>query len=111
MPKIISYTPAWLSRPSGGFDLFSEQSVAAEQKPPVNGADIRESYTGPRRTIARRGIEIFVVVGNTIRWADLCMLKGDWESRRHSKSRRNGSEQTESEDNDILQGAKYKVVL
>ncbi len=72
MPKIISYTPPWLSRPAPGYHLFSRSSVQNEAK---NGYH----STRHRRTIARRGTEVFVVVDNEIRWSDLCMLKDVWE--------------------------------
>ncbi len=42
--------------------------------------------TGHRRTIARRGTEIFVVVDNEIRWSDLCMLKDVWEEGQEHKN-------------------------
>ncbi|KAA6411382.1 MAG: hypothetical protein FRX48_04662 [Lasallia pustulata] len=87
MPKVISYTPSWLSRPSPGFRLFSSsqdvsRSPRANGKPSALAVSSHKSegdYLGPQRTIARRGTEIFVVVGNQIRWSDLCMLKDDWE--------------------------------
>lgn len=87
MPKVISYTPSWLSRPSPGFRLFSS-SQDVSRSPRANGKasalavssnKSEGDYLGPQRTIARRGTEIFVVVGNEIRWSDLCMLKDDWE--------------------------------
>ena len=87
MPKVISYTPSWLSRLSPGFRLFSSsQDVSHSPREngkspalPVSSNKIEGDYLGPKRTIARRGTEIFVVVGNHIRWSDLCMLKDDWE--------------------------------
>ena len=73
MPKILSYTPSWLTRPSPGYALFSQKpkeinAEAKEQK--QGGQDLRI-----RRTIAHRGTEIFVVVDNEIRWSDLVMLR------------------------------------
>lgn len=95
MPKVLSYTPSWLSRPSPGFRLFtSPQGKPLSQK--VNGEDprrstnrrsVKEEYVGPSRLIARRGTEIFVVVDNTIRWSDLCMLKDVWEEREQEDNR------------------------
>ena len=35
---------------------------------------------GPRRTIARRGTEVFVANGREIRWADLVTMKDNWEA-------------------------------
>ena len=73
MPKILSYTPSWLTRPSPGHALFS-------QKPKDIGADANGEKQGSqdsriRRTIAHRGTEIFVIVDNEIRWSDLVMLR------------------------------------
>ena len=80
MPKLISYTPGWLSRPSPGFDLFTKTSDG-------KGSILHARQTadqpnnGPCRLIAHRGSEIFTVVGNNgIRWADLAVLKDEWEA-------------------------------
>lgn len=112
MPKVISYTPSWLSRPSPGFRLFSS-SQDVSRSPKANGKSstfsednnkIGDDYLEPKRTIARRGTEIFVVVGNQIRWSDLCMLKDDWEEaqelrKRKAKSKKSGySNGNEEED-------------
>lgn len=94
MPKIISYTPSWLSRSSPGFDVFTSSQAtknpgATNGKGPrakEHGHRHRGAYLGPGRTIARRGTEIFLVVENQIRWSDLCMLKDDWEEW-HNKER------------------------
>ena len=107
MPKILSYTPAWLSRPSPGFNLFvsdgkklSDDIDGHTLKNSTNGVRRRsEDKSRPHRTIARRGTEIFIAVGNTIRWADLCMLKDDWESQEHNlKWISKSIEDTKSED-------------
>ncbi|RMZ66373.1 nuclear pore complex an-nup82 [Pyrenophora seminiperda CCB06] len=71
MPKVLAYTPEWLSRPNPGYHLFAptqtnSNRVVATRKP---------EQPGPRRTIATRASEIFVAVGSEIRWADLANLK------------------------------------
>lgn len=76
MPRVLSYTPSWLSRPSAGFDLFAAKSEAhanGSSKPsrPPKHAD----FNVPSKTIAHRGTEVFVAVGNEIRWSDLAWLK------------------------------------
>ena len=94
MPKIISYTPSWLSRPSPGFQLFSapqsrpnsKGSKGQGSKAQEHGNVNREKYVGPRRGIATRGTEVFVVVDNEIRWSDLCMLRDGWEEQQKSKA-------------------------
>ncbi|KAI2636420.1 hypothetical protein GGS26DRAFT_589026 [Hypomontagnella submonticulosa] len=79
MPKIKSYTPPWLLSPSPGHDLFVPNPDEA------NSASSHTSKTdlndGPRRTIARRGTEVFIAVGKEIRWADLVYLKDRWEEK------------------------------
>lgn len=77
MPKILEYTPAWLSRPSPGFKLFS--SSEKKQLGTIDAKKEDEDYDGPHRVIAERGTEVFVVVDNSIRWADLSTLKETWE--------------------------------
>lgn len=75
MPKVISYTPSWLSRPSPGFDLFQP---GPQTKTPItlnNGQGRKLGQNSPCRTIAHRRTEVFVVVGNDIRWSDLILLR------------------------------------
>lgn len=117
MPKIVSYTPAWLSKPAPGHELF----VAAEEKPTKGQATSfkamseslkRNAKPGPRRTIAHRGTEVFVAVGKEIRWADLVSLKENWEDkqdnqRRNHRGSRPGDGDAGSDDEDQIQG--YRV--
>lgn len=80
MPKIISYTPTWLSRPSPGFNFFSDsESVRKTSSERSNAGN--PTIPAPRRTIARRGTEVFIASENHIRWSDLCMLKDQWDER------------------------------
>ncbi|KAL1296669.1 hypothetical protein AAFC00_000149 [Neodothiora populina] len=75
MPKVLSYTPSWLSRPSPGFSFFQPD---AQTKTPValnNGLGKKVEHHSQSRTIAHRGTEIFAVVGNEIRWSNLLMLR------------------------------------
>jgi nucleoporin NUP82 len=81
MPKIASYTPAWLSKPNPGHDLFT----AAASTPSLNASSKKPPKTGPRRTIAYRGVEVFIAVGREIRWADLVYLKDAWEDKEQRK--------------------------
>ena len=89
MPRILSYTPAWLSRAAPGFSLFAESEVEkatrnkAQQSSKPNAGDTQIS--SQRRLIAHRGSEVFVAVGNSIRWADLASMKDDWESKASSR--------------------------
>lgn len=69
MPKVLGYTPDWLSRPNPGYHLFAPKQTNG------NGVAAKKQEPGPRKTIATRGSEIFVAVGNEIRWADLVNLK------------------------------------
>ena len=73
MPKIQSYSAPWLQEPNPGHKLFeqSEESIR------------RAAYTtssGPKRTIARRGNEVFVASGREIRWGDITYLKDAYEA-------------------------------
>jgi nucleoporin NUP82 len=52
MPKVLSHTPAWLTRPHPAFDALA-------------GAQV----------LANRGTEVFAAVGREIRWADLATWK------------------------------------
>ena len=75
MPKVLSYTPPWLSRPSPGFKVFYD--------PPKSTSTTAESAPAVSRTIASRGTQLFVAVGNEIRWTDLVYLK-DYYSEKES---------------------------
>ncbi|KAL8939509.1 MAG: hypothetical protein Q9216_003315 [Gyalolechia sp. 2 TL-2023] len=76
MPKVLSYTPPWLSRPSPGYDLFSSDSTKPTSGTP-NGVKVssngkqNEEYRGPQRTTAY-----------------LSMLKDDWESSHRQRANR-----------------------
>ncbi|KAK3995953.1 hypothetical protein QBC44DRAFT_4374 [Cladorrhinum sp. PSN332] len=79
MPKIKSFAPSWLNQPSPGHKLFEPSSDDGKSSTSlVYGKKLKP---GPRRTIANRGIEIFVAVGKEIRWGDLVDLKESWETK------------------------------
>ncbi|EEP75951.1 conserved hypothetical protein [Uncinocarpus reesii 1704] len=84
MPRVVDYAPAWLSRPSPGATFFSSSS---SKKPSENDA---ESYFGPTNILARRGTEVFAVVDNQIRWANLALLKDQWQEGVRQKRRETG---------------------
>lgn len=93
MPKVIGYTPAWLSHPSPGARIFSDPEARAPTSPSKRPAVVKTSDAlGPRRTIAHRGVEVFTVVGNKIRWADLAEVKEQWENRNQKKADEASSE-------------------
>ena len=94
MPKIKSYAPAWVNEPAPGHKLFAMSSDDAGLPAPVAFAR-RSSRAGPRRTIARRGTEVFVAVGKQIRWGDLAYLKDKWDARQ-ARSGRAGTFKRES---------------
>ncbi|EAW06355.1 uncharacterized protein ACLA_080390 [Aspergillus clavatus NRRL 1] len=91
MPKLISYTPPWLSRPAPGASLFSTTSTKKPSYLPENEAE----YTGPTRVLARRGNEVFTVVNNQIRWANLTRLKDLWQQQSKSKKGSSGQQPDE----------------
>jgi hypothetical protein len=78
MPRIVEYTPAWLTRPSMGFEIFS--NVAKDDK--TNGTAPKSSV---ERLMVRRGTQIFIVVDNELRWTDLVYLKDWYESESKAK--------------------------
>ncbi|KAK2743044.1 hypothetical protein FQN57_005000 [Myotisia sp. PD_48] len=86
MPRVVDYSPPWLARPSPGADLFS-LSNDDQKKSSNSGArpEASASTTGyllqPRRTLARRDADIFVVVDNQIRWANLTDIKDAWKKK------------------------------
>lgn len=84
MPEVISYTPPWLTRPSPGSSLFAESTAKGID---TTSPKLRKEsdYTGPSRTLAKRGNEVFTVVDNQIRWSNLTRLKDEWQQRTKSQ--------------------------
>lgn len=85
MPKVSSYAPAWLCRPSPSASLFASdldknpaQDLQNQAKP--------FTKTGATKTIAERGNEVFVVIDNEIRWANLARLKDQWQQQARQKT-------------------------
>ncbi|KAF4633515.1 hypothetical protein G7Y89_g4599 [Cudoniella acicularis] len=115
MPKAISYTPEWLSKPNPGHEIFVDTApvTASTHTAPSNGSSRKKTTKpGPRRAIARRGTEVFIAVGKEIRWADLVYLKEAWEEKqRKQKStfKHNDKDERESQyDADHAQG--YRTI-
>ena len=99
MPKITSYNQAWLAKPNPGHDLFTATKAGTQDGIPdgVLGWDTKGKPRA-RRTIARRGTEVFIAVGKEIRWADLVYLKAaeeDAQSRQSSRGKRQESQYTD----------------
>jgi nucleoporin NUP82 len=87
MPKVKSYSAAWLAKNAPGHRLFEPSADTLRSRalsPPYSSK--KKPIAGPRRTIARRGTEVFVAVGKEIRWGDVAYLKEEWSSK-HSKGR------------------------
>jgi nucleoporin NUP82 len=104
MPKILTYTPPWLARPLPGSKIFSDPrghvlqtstSNRTSQLGSPNDVKQGESYQGPRRLLANRGTEIFTVVDNTIRWADLARVKSDWYQQASTQEAHGGTSLTQ----------------
>ena len=88
MPRVLGYTPAWLTRPSPGFQLFNTApQIQESQSRGANINSVQVDFVGPNRTIARRDREIFVVAGKQIRWADLPSLKDQWQVLQETPSK------------------------
>lgn len=111
MPKIISFTPSWLSSPAPGHKIFTPALVKGSYDQATNYKGTTESSKrntkpGPRRSIARRGTEVFIAVGKEIRWADLVYLKERWEEK---EERRHGEINILEDDEDESQAQGYRV--
>ncbi|EMC94197.1 hypothetical protein BAUCODRAFT_36668 [Baudoinia panamericana UAMH 10762] len=71
MPHVRSRNPSWLARPSPASRLFEQH----DRSSPAHQHD-----EGPSRRLAHRGTELFVAVGNELRWSDLVSLKASGEA-------------------------------
>ncbi|KAI5306611.1 hypothetical protein KEM56_000079 [Ascosphaera pollenicola] len=77
MTKVVEYAPSWLTRTTPAHNFLTGSYMTQQQK---EGLMLENDfYDGPRRTIARRGREIFAVIDKQIRWADLAALKDQWQ--------------------------------
>lgn len=87
MPKVKSYSAPWLSSNAPGHGLFEPNPETSRSRTVETAyASKKKPVAGPRRTIARRGTEVFVAVGREIRWGDLAYLKDGWANR-HAKGK------------------------
>ncbi|EAU29883.1 conserved hypothetical protein [Aspergillus terreus NIH2624] len=108
MPKVISYTPPWLSRPAPGASLFSSPSAKAPERVAQKLQQV--DYPGPNRTLGKRGNEVFTVVDNQIRWSSLTRLKDEWQQQtRSTKSSGSQDGQTKPQA-DIESALSYRVL-
>ena len=112
MPRIISYTPSWLARPSPGFQLFDiPVSSPSSTQYHLRGPNPTE-YSGPNKTIACRGTEVFIVAGKTIRWSDLSLLKAEDDELQATPSKKpklNGREEKAVIDDNGPEDGSYRV--
>ena len=75
MPKILSRQPRWLDYGTPGFNLFQPNKKHQEE-------ELSDGERGtPSKRIAHRGTEVFVAVGNELRWSDLNLLKENYENQ------------------------------
>jgi nucleoporin NUP82 len=100
MPKVNSYAPAWLCRPSPGASLFTSSSLAT---PAQNTQPNPKSATptGATRTIAKRGNEVFAVIDNEIRWSNLARVKDQWQQQARQKKASTGQTKELAKDGEI----------
>ncbi|KAL2017313.1 hypothetical protein VTK56DRAFT_2336 [Thermocarpiscus australiensis] len=95
MPQIKSFAPSWLNEPAPGHKLFEPSDD--DVKTPASLPYGKTPKPWPRRTIARRGTEVFVAVGKQIRWGDLAHLKETWEAK---QARSGAGTRVKKEDSD-----------
>lgn len=91
MPKVINYTPEWLSSPNPGHEMFlrAMPDSAYPDAPLSNASSMKNKINtkpGPRRAVTSRGTEIFVAVGKEIRWANLVYVKEAWKDQMRNKA-------------------------
>ncbi len=99
MPKVKCYSASWLSKNAPGRQLFEPSPEALRSRgltPPYSSK--KKAPPGPRRTIARRGTEVFVAVGKEIRWGDLAYLKEEWATAQQARGRGGSSARIKREE-------------
>ncbi|OAA53431.1 WD40 repeat-like-containing domain protein [Cordyceps fumosorosea ARSEF 2679] len=102
MPKVKCYSAAWLSKNAPGHQLFEPSPEVARGRSLASPYATKKKLVpqGPRRTIARRGTEVFVAVGKEIRWGDLAYLKDRWADSQ-ARERRGSSSRIKREDSTV----------
>ncbi|KAF7950045.1 hypothetical protein EAE96_007348 [Botrytis aclada] len=87
MPQVLGYTPTWLSKPNPGHEIFTAKPTGIQTASGTSYSpnEKKTNKAGPKRTIARRGTEVFIAVGKEIRWADLVYLKETWENKEENQ--------------------------
>ncbi|OJJ67403.1 hypothetical protein ASPBRDRAFT_47943 [Aspergillus brasiliensis CBS 101740] len=91
MPKVISYTPPWLSRPAPGASIFAS---SGSKSPEYTQGTKEVVYSGPTRIHAKRGNELFTVVDNQIRWSSLTRLKDEWQHNARSNDKQQSEDRS-----------------
>jgi nucleoporin NUP82 len=66
-------------------------------------------YTGPTRTLAKRGNEVFTVVDNQIRWSSLTRLKDEWQQQTKSRNGSSDQENKSRKQEDAGRSVNYRV--
>ncbi|GAD93109.1 nuclear pore complex protein An-Nup82 [Paecilomyces variotii No. 5] len=102
MPKVISYTPPWLCRPSPGARFFTSATPQSSNAQAANG-QLPARYEGPTRILAKRGSEVFAVVDNQIRWSNLTTLKDEWQLE--ARSKRKSAKKEDNTQNESVNGS------
>ena len=77
MQRVIERDPSWLDRFTPAAQLFKP----SKEKEPRATQSKNSPYTGPLKRIAHRGTEVFVAVGNELRWSEVTALKEAAEDR------------------------------
>jgi nucleoporin NUP82 len=105
MPKVVGHTPPWLCRPSPAASFFTRDPSKKPESRIQNG---NGDYIGPQRTLAHRDTEVFAVVDNQIRWADLATLKAEWSPKPKSSPKKNKAPTKKGTEDDAKSG-QYRV--
>ena len=101
MPKVKNYAPSWLSEQSPAHKLFESTPETRSRGLTPTYSNKKTSVLGPKRTIARRGTEVFVAVGKEVRWGDLAYLKDEWTDRQ-SRGRSSSSGRRIKKEDSVL---------
>ncbi|RMZ75802.1 hypothetical protein DV738_g5297, partial [Chaetothyriales sp. CBS 135597] len=112
MPRVIGYTPPWLSKPSPGASIFSDPYAPSPPSPfkrqPPSSVDSGD-YHGPKQLIAHRGTEIFTAVGNQLRWADLAKVKDHWEEQLQARTNKSNDDSVQVQYRTLTTPVYYQI--
>ncbi|KAF1816479.1 hypothetical protein P152DRAFT_511247 [Eremomyces bilateralis CBS 781.70] len=109
MVRVLNYTPSWLSRLSPDANIFANTAPRSPARP-SNGTKKAGAAAVPLKKVAYRGTQIFVAVGNEVRWTDLQRLKDEHQAKARRRLSRPRGHSVSDDDEDDEEDYSYTIL-